>query len=147
MGTKTEARKTRALERSRKAWELRLAGHSITQIARTLGVSIGQASMDVSRAFAEYREQMAKEAAEVARLDLARLDEILKALWPAVQQGDTKAVAQAINVLGRRARILGYEAATKQEVTVTNDTPDLDALKKMLEQELNGGPTSTPPSA
>ena len=78
-------------------------------------------------------------------MDLARLDEMLKALWPAVQQGDTKACTCAISVLARRGRILGYEAAQKQEVKVTSDTVDLAALKSELEtllKEEAGTPTT-----
>jgi hypothetical protein len=100
--------------------------------------------MDVSRAFAEYRAQMALEAAEVARMDLARLDEMLKALWPAVQRGDTKACSCAINVLARRGRILGYEAAQKQEVKVVDGSTDIAALKTELETLLK---EETPPPA
>lgn len=123
----------RAKIRSQQAWELRLAGHQITDIARKLGVSIPTASRDVSYAYEEYRRHMTEDAKEAARLDLLRLDALAAAYWKPAQGGDAKAAQILLKILQQREKIYGYAAPEKVEITTP---PDTNAARQQLEQIL-----------
>lgn len=112
-----------AIERRAKALELRKSGMTYSAIGKALGVSICMAHKDVHHVI----DQLAKEARETAEavrdIELERLDAMLKALWPAVEEGDTSSISTALRVAERRARLLGLDAPVKQEVTGANGGP------------------------
>lgn len=104
----------RIAERRVRALELRKAGGSYRQIATALGVDVATAWDDVQTEMAELRK-LAGQAAEDAReLELQRLDR-----WQAklegrgISGGDHRAIAAAVRISERRAKLLGLDAPVK----------------------------------
>ena len=137
MESKHNPRLTRKKERMRQAWMMRLKGHSVTDIARTLGAGISTISQDLSAMHAEWVRQHQEDAAKAAEKDLARLDLLLCAIMDQALAGDNKSVQTALKILEQRARMLGLHKPTQLEIT---DTPtSKEALQQMLLERLKEG--------
>lgn len=104
-----------AVERARKALELRKAGYGFQIISEQLGYS------DSSGAYRAVRRALMRTiqepADEVRKLELERLDKILTALWPAAIAGKWLAIDRVLLIMERRARLLGLDAPTKVDIT------------------------------
>ena len=72
---------------------------------------------DVSRELERLRAEIADSADSVIELEVQRLDAMLDRLWPKVENGDEKAVNTALRVMERRAKLLGLDSPTKQDLT------------------------------
>jgi len=74
-----------------------------------------------------YRRRMEKEpsleAREHRKLDTERLEELFLSLQPAIKKGDAKAIEAGVRVLSLKAKVLGYEAPNKLELTGTKGGP------------------------
>ena len=97
-----------------KALDLRLAGASYRQIGAQLGVSHTQASKDVK---AMLREMATEPAAEVRQQELTRLDKLMLAHWPTAIRGDIRATTMVLQIMDRRARLLGLDAPQRIDIT------------------------------
>ena len=104
------------------AWQMRLRGTDWQQICKTVGFSSVKVAQVEVRAYigecmvridSDHRE-------EVLHTELARLDELMDAVWDSAMAGDTKAVDSVLKVITTRMKLLGLD--TQQEVTVTNNT-------------------------
>jgi hypothetical protein len=104
-------------DRRARAFSLRRAGASYRAIAQQLSVSLATAYDDVNAELMELREQTKADAEAVREIELHRCDEMILGLWPAVRRGDPKSVMAAVRVSERRAKLLGIDAPSKQEVT------------------------------
>jgi len=124
-----------ALRRLR-ALELRRAGCSYRQIASQLGVDLHTAHSDVMAEVLELRNETKHEAQDLRDIELARCDELTFALWPTAQAGDAKAVSAVMRISERRARLLGLDAPTAQNVRVEGDMTVLsrDELGRILDR-------------
>ena len=110
--------------RELKALDLRLAGASYRQIGQQLNVSHVQAQRDVHRMLKEVASEPAE---EVRKAELARLDRLVMAHWPAAVQGDSKATLMVLQIMDRRARYLGLDAPQKIDLTAS--------IREMAERE------------
>lgn len=110
-------------ERRREALELRKTGMSYRDMAPLLGVSHVQAFKDVKTEIDRLNEDNKEEAKEVKKLEIARLDIALKAIWPDVEKGDLKAIGMLLRIQERRARFEGLDVAAKQEIEHTLPEP------------------------
>ena len=71
-------------------------------------------------------------AEEVRRIELARLDTMLKAIWQQVLHGKPEAIDRAIKIASLRAKLLGLEAPTRHEHAATLTViKDQDAYEQM----------------
>ena len=104
---KAEARRIQALD-------LRLAGASYRQIGDTLGVSHVQAIRDVATMIKEYATEPAD---QVRKAEAARLDKLMLAHWPQAIKGDVRATTMVLQIMDRRARLLGLNAPQKIDIT------------------------------
>ena len=105
--SKSSPRRIEAKERQRQALELRKAGVTLEQIARTVGFKSKQAAHDsIRRALAEIPRLPAQELRE---LDLQRLDQLGFAVWQRAIAGDVDAISSALRILAQRAKLLGLE--------------------------------------
>ena len=123
-------RQVRAHERHLQALELRKAGVTYEVIAGQLGYAnaSGARKAVVSALKATLREP----AAELRELELARLDAMLLPLWRPVQAGDETAVARALRIMERRARLLGLDRKTAE-----GEVPDtVKVVVEYLDAEL-----------
>lgn len=103
-------------QEEKKAEALRLVkeGHRLPEIARRLGYADRQGAHKlVHKALQELTEGPREEARAVC---IARLDDWLTKLAPRIDEGDLKAMAIALKIEERRARLQGLDAP----VTVHN---------------------------
>jgi len=97
-----------ALERERQALQLRKGGATFEAIAAHLGYhNHSGAYKAVRRAM---RRTLQEPANELRRLELARLDDLLRGVWVAACQGNVAAVDRVLKIMARRAALLGLDA-------------------------------------
>jgi hypothetical protein len=90
-----------------RAWDARVRGEPIVDVAHQLGLSIAAAKTLVREAHDAIREDL-KEALELNReIDLARTDQLIKAYLPEAKEGDDKAATIVLKALSHRARLVG----------------------------------------
>jgi Homeodomain-like domain len=101
--------RNRALAASRRARaiQLRAAGRTYQQIATELGyANRGTVCRIVSDALSS---QTVEAVDELRSLEVARLDKLQLALWPAAVEGDLQAVSLIIRIIMARSRLLGLQ--------------------------------------
>lgn len=97
-----------------KALDLRLAGASFRRIGVEMGIHYSTAWNYVEHMLTEY----AKEPTEAVRhAEMARLDRLMLAYWPAALQGDHKAAQMVLGIMDRRARLLGLDSPQKVDIS------------------------------
>lgn len=95
-------------EREAAAVRLRRGGATYELIAQTLGYSCrSSAYRAVDRALARVTDT---EATLLLKLELERLDEMFRALWPQAMRGDRRAIDRILAIMDRRARYLGLHS-------------------------------------
>lgn len=107
-----------AIERKNRAYELRKQGKTYRQIGKEIGVSHVVAFDYVKEIYDEHAAENKKAGKELVELDLGRLDDLLKVLYPMALGGGPDAVAamdRIIKINERRAKIFGHDAAAKTE--------------------------------
>jgi hypothetical protein len=72
---------------------------------------------DIKRELDHLHQDIADSAAEIIELETQRLDAMLTVLWPQVAKGNQGAVDRVLRIMDRRAKLLGLDAPTKQDVT------------------------------
>lgn len=108
-----------AARRSARALELRSKGYTFQRIAAELGYSGKQGAHDaVMRALdATLREP----ADEFRLLDLERLDRLWRGFYPRACAGDVHATNACLQIMDRRARLLGLYLPLRVEARVARD--------------------------
>ena len=114
-GRRNVGRQVVIQERKLRALDLRKAGLSYRQIGEEMGVSYNTAFRDVRQALEALLEVEHDKADEVRRIELQRLDELWRGLWPDATDGDPAAVRAALSLMERRAKLLGLDAPAKTE--------------------------------
>jgi DNA-binding transcriptional MerR regulator len=109
--------KLNAAVRRQQIVRLRIAGASMEAIRQQVGLSVAGVYKAYHVALEEQRESLAEDLQELRQLEAIRLDEMLLALWPSVQRGNTHAVEKAIAIGARRAKLLGLDAPTQTTVS------------------------------
>jgi len=131
--TKATPDRVAIAERERQALELRKAGATYERIAQALGLSErGGAWKLVHRALEQTLQEPSD---ELRRLESERLDALLRALWPAAMDGKGYAVERCLQIMDRRAKMLGLDAPSRSSVTVVTEDV-VDAEIRRLEAEL-----------
>lgn len=102
-------------EKQIKALDLRRQGKSYTDIAKELGYSSGSGAHNAVKK--ALRKTLKEPADELRKLENARLDAMLLALWPGIEKGDPKAIAAAVKISDRRAKLNGLDAPSGVDVT------------------------------
>ena len=94
-------------ERRAEAVRLRLQGLTFEEIADRCGY------YDKAAAYRAIRSAVQRIGRDDAQMlfdeDMARLDRLLVAVWPGAMTGDEKLVKRALDIIARRARMLGYD--------------------------------------
>lgn len=104
-----------AVEKQRRALELRKAGKSYGEIARAVGYKGASGAHAAVRL--ALKKTLQEPADELRKLEIARLDAMLSAVWPRVEMGDPRAVEVALKIEERRSRLLGLDAPAEVDVT------------------------------
>jgi AraC-like DNA-binding protein len=104
-----------AVERQRQALNARKAGKSYQEIAREVGYKSASGAHAAVRL--ALKKTLQEPADELRKLEIARLDAMLEAVWPQVEKGDARSVEVALKIEERRARLLGLDAPSEVDVT------------------------------
>jgi hypothetical protein len=97
-------------KRRRQALEMWLGAHTYQKIADTLGYySRGAAHRDVQVAL----DELAEPGDDDERREIARLDAMLRGLWPKARAGDDKAVRQVMSIEARRRELKADNGVAK----------------------------------
>jgi len=98
--------------------QLRVAGWAIWQIAEHLKLEANSIHNHIFDQLASWRDMTQEMSNELRELELQRLDEFLRALWPKIQQGNAKSIETALKVSERRAKLLGLDSPDRKEITL-----------------------------
>lgn len=131
--TKATPTRIRTAEREAAALELRKTGATYEMIARRVGYGDRSAAAKaVSRALAATIQEPAD---ELRRLESARLDALLAAVWPEAMTGHRPAVESALRIMDRRSKLVGLDAPLRRAIEVI--TPEaLENVIVQMESEL-----------
>lgn len=126
----TQPKALSATDLAAKALTLRKNGASYVQIGRALGVTPSGARRAVLRELHKVQIDLEETAREVKAMEIARIDEIMMAVYPLATKGDLYAVDRVIKLMDRRSTYLGLDAPAKKAITDTegNDSPEMKAL-------------------
>ncbi len=113
--SRTSARRVAQAERRLKAIQLRKTGQHYAAIGAELGISEAGAFLLVQRELHRLNEHTAEAVVELRRLELERLDAMLLGLWAEASTGAYLSVDRVLGIMERRAKLLGLDAAIKQE--------------------------------
>ncbi len=123
-----------AAERARKAVDLRIAGATYEKIAGVLGLRTrAGAYKAVARGLAMVEKETREASENLRALEVARLDRMQVGVWAAARSGDVKAIAAALKIMERRAKLLGIDAASGVSVNVgkgggDDESPDANVV-------------------
>lgn len=108
---------------------LRKAGNSYVQIANAVRrkfrfpyFSPEDAHKIVIAAIREYREHLVEDLSDILWLELARLDEAARAIWPQVQRGNKEAISLWIRISESRRKLLGIDQPQKIRLQTEDET-------------------------
>lgn len=105
MTTKAD-RKWRAAQRRTQATQLKASGLTQAEIGTKLGVS----AQRVSAILKESRDKSANDPAEIRRLDLNHLEEMLIRPLKAAKLGNLEAIDAVLRIMERRDKLLSQDA-------------------------------------
>ena len=112
----TSPRRLEAIEKQRQALELRRAGATYEEIARAVGYGTSRSA--AYKAVMSAIHRVLQEPAEaVLVLELQRLDKLQMAIWSKAMAGDEKAIGRVLEIMGRRARLLGIDQPRRIDIT------------------------------
>ncbi len=107
--------------RQLRALELRLAGVTYEQIAEQLGYAGRSGAFKAVNT--ALKETLREPAEELRTLSAERLDRATLAIWRAVSAGDLQAIDRLLRIEARRARLLGLDAPSRQELSGPDGGP------------------------
>lgn len=112
--TKAESRAI-AHERMMRAFELRKHGATYQAIADAVGYRGPSGAYNALKRMLDGQKREAGK--ELVQLEVERLDMMLVAIAPAVQNGHLGAIDRALRIAKRRAELLGLDAPKEVDVT------------------------------
>jgi hypothetical protein len=108
--------------RRRQAWELKKQGWTYQKIGEKLGISLSQASVDVSGYAARLADEEFADTLRHRILDADRLEDMIGVLWDRVMAGDFAAMDMVLKIQTRKAKLLGMDSPTKFEHKVAHES-------------------------
>lgn len=122
-------------EREARCVEMKLAGLPNEVIAQAVGY---KHRSNVAKAIKKCLDERVNESVdEIRKLEVARCDRLIQALWRDALEGKYLAVDRVLRVMERKAQIQGLDAPVRRELTVINkDTFSefIEARKDELKQ-------------
>ena len=106
----------RVTARRKKAFELRVRGHTYADIARALHCSEGTACEDITAELFDLRTKTRQDVEAVREMELSRCDLVIKSQWPKALKGDNRCALAIIRAMDHRAKLLGLYAPTEVKV-------------------------------
>lgn len=122
--SKASRKIVRGRKREEEALAFRLGGLTYRVIGEQMGISESGAYKAVMRALRRLNEHIYEQADEVRRIELERLDKMLRGLWPTVLTGHHGAIDRVLRIMRRRAQYLGLDAPKALDVRITEGELD-----------------------
>lgn len=130
-----------------KAWDMRLQGRPIYEVAHEFNLSVEAAKHLIKEAHSAIAEDLKENVEQNRQLDLDRIDGLLQTFYPAAKAGDDKAAAVTLKCIERRAKLTGTEPDERRPsgeprnvlVWVQNQLPAINRLVDSLPVELAPG--------
>ena len=130
------------------AWQARIHGSSIVEIAMQLKVSIHTVKNLIDKVYKAVAEDLKENIDLNRQMDLARIDDLLEAHLPRAKAGKTKSASLVLRCLERRSKLIGIEPLpepnrghqTNVLVWLQDKMPSIHSLVDTL-------PTELPPPA
>lgn len=125
-------------EKSYQAYNLKMAGLSMSEIAERLEYPSANAVVMAIRAHIQEdaRGQTSEFRQNLLQMELDRLDFMLSRIWPQIEHGDLKAVDSGIKIVQTQARIAGIDqidASTKVQTVLVVGGEERDYVAKLKE--------------
>lgn len=131
-----EQQQIESAQKQRRVIEMRLAGKDFRTIADELGYAGPSGAHKAYRT--ALREIIREPAEEVVTLELSRLDQLFAAHWDKALKGDGHATSHCLNIMFRRAKLLGIDAPTRINVqTIVQRTAEQFGLDPNEAAELH----------
>lgn len=129
------------------AYEARVSGVPIIDVAHELGVSIVLAKQLIKEVHEAIRDDLKENLDLNRQLDLDRCDGLLNTFYPKARAGDEEAAAITIRAMQHRAKLVGIEALpdpgrshpTNVLVWIQSQMPSINKLVDTLPLELPPG--------
>ena len=137
-------------ERQREAIALRKQGLSFPEIGQRMGISHQRAHQIVAGALEEYRADTAELVAQHRALDVARMEEIVRILWPRVQEGHLDSVDRVFKAAQRKAALLGMDLKQPEQHLHLHEgqvTPIAENASRELMDQFRAWATGQAPAA
>ena len=108
-----------AKQRRAKIVELWQSGECTTQmqLAATLGVAQSTISEDMAAMIGEWKGASIEWINQERKRDAGRLESMFLALWADMVSGNVAAIGKGIDILARKAKLLGLDAPERVEQT------------------------------
>jgi hypothetical protein len=116
-------------EKAAKCLQYRKAGLDWDTVARQVGYANRGTAW---RAAHELLARIEEPAHEARALELARLDDLLSAVWAKAINGSLEHVDRAVKIIERRCRIQGIEAQAPTIVVQTDDRREILAFVQQV---------------
>lgn len=138
MAARVKQTKTDSIaQRRSQVAELRLQHHTQAEIARILGVSVATVCTDLQAIRDEWAERRSTSYEDWVGEELAKMDRLERMLLPRAIAGDYAAVDRIVNIIDKRARMLGLNKPELMTHTIiTMDAVEAEIAR--LEAELAG---------
>jgi hypothetical protein len=91
------------------AWNQRVSGAPIIDVAHTLGLSIESAKLLIKEVHDAIHEDLKANLDLNRQLDLARIDQLISAYLPPAKGGDTDSANVVLRALTQRSKLTGSE--------------------------------------
>lgn len=126
--------------RQEDAWNLRLQGKSLSEVADFLGVDEDQLSRDLTAEFKRQAKYVnTEDRTFLLQLELGRLEELHRAFYPGAIAGDEKCADQVFKAMDRRIKLLQFDSvdtATQAQTVLViggDEKSFIDSLKGIVE--------------
>ena len=111
--SKYSLRRLDAVEKQRRAVELRLAGRTFQEIADTLGYSTHSGAINAVKDV--LQKTLGVPSAEFRELTLERLTKILQVQWPDMLRGELPAAKVCLQAIGDMRQLMGVDMPARVE--------------------------------
>lgn len=144
--SKTSAGSMNKAEATLEAVRLRKAGFTQREIAKQIGLSPGYVNKLLKAALEDFQTRTTSETEDLRALEVARMDQALRGIWPAVIKGNLGAVDRLLKISDQRCRLFGLYAPAKTALTDPTGKKEftgggLSALLREVSSGERGGET------
>jgi len=134
--SKTSAQKMEAAKRRPLVMQLRLEGYTISRIADQLDCGLATVKRDLDKMLETYGNDSEVVTTQYKRIQSARIEELVKGLWPKGKAGQVAAIDRLVKLFERQAKLLGLDKPTKVAPTIPDGSQPYEMTNAELDAEI-----------